>query len=97
MESGILYQTLQLVGWLHLAMSQKRRISKTARRSRRNKLNFSVGELVVVMNHGDAWTHGAHIISLNLNESATMIKWESTGKIDYIEITDLKKNSEVET
>ncbi len=49
------------------------------------------------MNHGDAWTHGAHIISLNLNESATMIKWESTGKIDYIEITDLKKNSEVET
>jgi hypothetical protein len=32
------------------------------------------------MNHGDAWTHCAHIISLNVNENAAMIKWEITGK-----------------
>jgi hypothetical protein len=56
-----------------------------------------VGELVIVMNHGDAWTHRAHIISLNGNENSAMIKCESTGKSNYIEITDLKKNSEVET
>ncbi len=49
------------------------------------------------MNHGDAWTHCAHIISLNINENAAMIKWEITGKYDYVEFTDLKKNSEVET
>ncbi len=61
------------------------------------KLNFSVGELVVVRNHGDAWTHRVHIISLNINENTTMIKWESTRKSYYVEITDLKKNSEVET
>jgi hypothetical protein len=61
------------------------------------KINFSVGELVIVMNHGDAWTHRAHIISLNVNENAAMIKWEITGKCDYVEITDPKKISEVET
>jgi hypothetical protein len=41
-------------------------------------MNFSVGDLVVVMNHGDAWTHPAHIISLNVNENAARINWEST-------------------
>jgi hypothetical protein len=61
------------------------------------KTNFSVGELVIVMNHGDAWTHCAHIISPNVNENAAMTKWEITRKCDYVEITDLKKNSEVET
>jgi hypothetical protein len=55
------------------------------------KINFSVGELVIVMNHGDAWTHRAHIISLNVNENAAMIKWEITGKCNYVEITYLKK------
>ncbi len=49
------------------------------------------------MNHGDARTHCAHIISLNVNENAAMNKWEIIGKCNYIEITDLKKNSEVET
>ncbi len=52
-------------------------------------------ELVIVMNHGDAWTHCAHIISLNVNENAAMIKWEITGKCNYVEITDVKNNSEV--
>jgi hypothetical protein len=41
-------------------------------------INFSVGELVIVMNHRDAWTHRAHIISLNVNENAAVIKWEIT-------------------
>ncbi len=55
-----------------------------------------MGELAVVMNHGDGWIHCAHIISLNFNENAALIKWENSGKSDYVEITDLKKNSEVE-
>jgi hypothetical protein len=49
------------------------------------------------MNHGDAWTHRAHIISLNVNENAAMIKWESTRMRDYIKITDLKKTYEMVT
>jgi hypothetical protein len=75
----------------------KKKDKQDCKEIKEDKINFSVGELVIVMNHGDAWTHSAHIISLNVNENAAMIKWEITGKCNYIEITNLKKNSEVET
>ncbi len=85
-------------GWLvTLSHGAKKKDKQDCKEIKEEKINFSVGELVVVMNHGDAWTHCAHIISLNLNENAAMIKWESTGKSNYVEITDLKKNLEVET
>ena len=49
------------------------------------------------MNHGDAWIHRARIISLDYNQNAALIKWLSSGKRNYVKITDLKKNSELET
>jgi hypothetical protein len=76
---------------------RKKKDKQDCKEIEEEKINFSVGELVKVMNHGDAWTHCAHIISLNVNENAAMIQWEMTGNCDYVEITDLKKNSEVET
>ncbi len=93
MESGILYQTLLLVtGWLvTLSHGAKKKDKQDCKEIKEEVINFSVGELVIVMNHGDAWTHRAHIISLNLNENAAMIKWERTGKSNFIEITDLKR------
>jgi hypothetical protein len=70
-------------------MAQQKNDKQDCKEIDEEKINFSVGEMVIVMNHGDAWTHLAHIISLNVNENAAMIKWEITGKCDYIEITDL--------
>jgi hypothetical protein len=85
-------------GWLvTLSHGANKKDKQDCKEIKEEKINFSVGELVVVMSHRDAWTHRAHLNSLNINENATMIKWESTGKSDYIEITDLKKNLEVET
>jgi hypothetical protein len=85
-------------GWLvTLSHGAKKMDKQDCKEIKEEKINFSVGELVVVMNHGDAWIHPAHIISLNVNENAAMIKWESTRKSNYVEITDLKKNLEVET
>jgi hypothetical protein len=76
---------------------RKKKEKQNCKEIKEENINFSVGDLVIVMNHGDAWTHRTHIISLKVNENAAKIKWESTGKCDYIEITDLKTNSEVET
>jgi hypothetical protein len=89
MESGILYQTSQLVGGRLVTLSHgaKKKDKLDCKEMEEEKINISVGELVVVMNHGDAWTHCAHIISLNINENAAMIKWESTEKSNYVEIT----------
>jgi hypothetical protein len=72
-----------------LSHGAKKKDKQDCKEIKEEKINFSVGKLVVVMNHGDAWTHRAHIISLNVNENAAMIKWESTGKSNYVEITDL--------
>jgi hypothetical protein len=84
--------------WLvTLSHGAKKKDKQDCKEIEEEKINFSMGELVVAIKHGDAWTHPAHIISLNVNENATIIKWESTGKSDYVEITDLKTNSEVET
>jgi hypothetical protein len=70
---------------------RKKKDKQDCKEIKEEKINFSVGQLVTVMNHGDAWTHCAHIISLNVNENTAMIKWEITRKCDYVEITDLKK------
>ncbi len=63
-----------------LSHGTKKKDKQNFKEIKEEKINFSVGELVVVMNHGDAWTHRVHIISLNVNENATMIKWEGTRK-----------------
>ncbi len=79
-----------MTGWLvTLSHSAKQKDKQDCKEIKEEKTNFSVGELVVVMNHGGAWTHCAHIISFNVNENAAIIKWESTGKSNYVEITDL--------
>ncbi len=68
-------------GWLvTLSHGAKKKDKQDCKEIKEEKNNFSVGELVIVMNHGDAWTHSAHIISLKVNENAAMIKWESKGK-----------------
>ncbi len=72
-----------------LTNGTKRKDEQDCKEIEEEKINFSVGELVIVMNHGDAWTHHAHNISLNVNQNAAMIEWEITGKCDYVEITDL--------
>ncbi len=62
-------------GWLvTLSHGAKKENKQDCKEIKEEKINFSVSELVVIMNHGDAWTYGAHIISLDVNENAAMIK-----------------------
>ncbi len=37
-----------------------------------------VGDLVIVKNHGDQWTHQARIVQIDTGNKLAMIQWEKT-------------------
>ena len=52
---------------------------------------LSVGDLVVVLNHGTKWTHPARIVSINESTSSAVVKWNSNGKKDLVDLADCMK------
>jgi hypothetical protein len=55
--------------------------------------SLQVGNLVVVENYGDQWPHIAHIVDINIEYKWALIRWETTRKIDYVDVGDLKRFS----
>jgi hypothetical protein len=55
--------------------------------------SLQVGNLVVVENHGDQWPHKAHIVDINIEYKLALIRWETTQKIDFVDVGDLKRFS----
>jgi hypothetical protein len=51
--------------------------------------SLHVGNLVVVENHGDQ-PHKAHIVDINMENKWALIRWETTQKIDYVDVEDFK-------
>ncbi len=54
---------------------------------------FHVGELMEVVNHGEAWLHLAQIITLNLSKNDVMIQWENTGKKEIVDFSLRKRKA----
>ena len=52
---------------------------------------FSVGEDVIVLNHGNHWEYRGEIVSIDSENDIAMIRWETTRKIDSVDVKDLKK------
>ena len=53
--------------------------------------SLSVGDLVVVLNHGTNWTHHAIIVSINERTSSAVVKWNLNGKKDLVDLADCMK------
>ena len=54
---------------------------------------FSVGEDVIVLNHGNHWEYRGEIVSIDSENDTAMIRWETTRKIESVDVKDLKKYS----
>jgi hypothetical protein len=54
---------------------------------------FSVGEEVIVENHGNHWDYRGKIVSIDSDNDTAMIRWESTRKTEEVDVKDLKKYS----
>jgi hypothetical protein len=46
-----------------------------------------------VENHGNQWPHKAQIVNIDMDNNFASIRWETTQKIDYIDLEDLKQFS----
>jgi hypothetical protein len=51
------------------------------------------GNHVIVENHGKHWTHKAQIIDIDMDTNIASIRWETTRKVDLINLEDLKQFS----
>ena len=54
---------------------------------------FSVGEDVIVENHGNHWEYRGEIVSIDSENDTAEIRWETTRKIESVDVKDLKKYS----
>ena len=54
---------------------------------------FSVGEDVIVLNHGSHWQYQGKIVGIDLENDMAMIRWETTRKTESVDIKDLQKYS----
>ncbi len=50
-----------------------------------------VGDIVVVSNYGTHWQHRAQIVSIDIENNTTKIKWDTTQRNGTVELTDLTK------
>jgi hypothetical protein len=51
---------------------------------------LQVGDHVFVENHGNQWPHEDQIVNIGMDNNFALIRWETTQKIDYIDLEDLK-------
>jgi hypothetical protein len=54
---------------------------------------LQVGNHVVVENHGKQWPHKAEIIDIDMENNTASIRWETTQKVDLVDLEDLKQFS----
>jgi hypothetical protein len=54
---------------------------------------LQVGDHVVVENHGKQWPHKAEIINIDMENNTASIRWETTQKVDLVDLEDLKQFS----
>jgi hypothetical protein len=54
---------------------------------------LQVGNHVVIENHGKQWPHKAEIVNIDMENKTAWIKWETTQKVDLVDLEDLKQFS----
>ncbi len=66
---------------------------KKERKEQRKVLSdkgLQIGYHVVVENHGNQWPHKAQIVNIDMDNNFALIGWETTQKVDYVDLEDLK-------
>jgi hypothetical protein len=54
---------------------------------------LQVGDHVVVKNHGKQWLHKAEIVDIDMENNTAWIRWETTQKLDLVDLGDLTQFS----
>jgi hypothetical protein len=78
-------------GIISLSWGAKKKESKTF-----DALCICVDDPVSVENHGKHWIHLGHILSIDKNTKAAVVKWEETIKKDTINLGGCKKYNELD-
>ncbi len=78
--------------WLKFGWGAKKKDSALSEDVSTSDL-FSVGEDVIVLNHGKHWQYRGKIVSIDSENDTAMIRWETTRKTELVDMKDLKKYS----
>ena len=97
------YDIVREEDWIHgevnclasLASSQTITFSWGAKKKESTKqrsvlpdASLQVGNHVVVENHGKHWPHKAEIINIDMENNTALIRWETTLKVDLVDLED---------
>jgi hypothetical protein len=85
-----IYDTVGEEDWIRWGAKKKECIEQ---RRVLSDEGLQVGDHVVVENHGNLWPQKAQIVDIDMENNVALIRWETTQKIDYIDLEDLKQFS----
>jgi hypothetical protein len=78
---------------INIGSTRKVSLSWGSKKKETGNFNGNVlpGDPVIVMNCGSKWEHHAVIISINESTSSAVVKWNSSGMRDEVDLADCVK------
>jgi hypothetical protein len=81
----------------NIASNRKVTLTWGAKKKSSNRSQLSIGDDVIVSNHGDKWEHRAKIIKMNDDGISVLVKWDTSLKREYVFVNDCRKYDAEET
>jgi hypothetical protein len=81
----------------NIASSRKVTLTWGAKKKSSNRSQLSIGDDIIVSNHGTKWEHHAKIIKMNDDGISVLVKWDTSLKRENVFLNDCRKFDVEET
>jgi hypothetical protein len=75
----------------NIASNRKVKLTWGAKKKSSNWSQLSIGDNVIVTNHGRKWNHCAKILKMNDDGVSVLVKWETSLQKESVFLSDCKK------
>ncbi len=81
----------------NIASNRKVTLTWGAKKKSSNRSQLSIGDNVIVSNHGTKWEHRAKILKMNVDGISVLVKWDTSLKRENIFLNDCRRYDVEET
>jgi hypothetical protein len=75
----------------NIASGRKVSLTWGSKKKLHNKSQLSIGDNVIVSNHGTKWEHHTKIIQMNVDRISVLVKWDTSLKKEHVLLNDCRK------
>jgi hypothetical protein len=75
----------------NIASGRKVSLTLGSKKKSRNWSQLSIGDNIIVSNHGTKWEHCAKILHMNDKGISVLVKWDASLKREHVFLNDCRK------